>query len=82
MPIEERLKLWIALVCGAIGGMINISVRMLDTMIFWDLLEAGLTAMLCGALGVAGKELYGFSKKKIKSFISERADKKNKGKNT
>ncbi len=62
MSIEERLNVYLAGICGAFGGMIKFSMGYLTNIFIINLLEAGITAMVCGALGVAGKELYAIVK--------------------
>lgn len=54
----------IGFVSGVIGGLgkflLNINAN------YWqNLLEAGFTALICGALGVAGKEVYTAIKKRL-----------------
>jgi hypothetical protein len=48
--------------CGAIGG--TSYYIFIDAVFMVKLLEAGLTAFVCGLLGAAGKHLYDKVKKK------------------
>jgi len=55
----------IGFVSGLIGGALKVILAM-DANTMKNIVEAGLTALICGFAGVAGKELYLFIKKKIK----------------
>ena len=53
---------------GMIGGFIkymSAAFLLLDTGFLGRLFEAGVTAMVCGFLGVAGKHLYDVIRKKL-----------------
>lgn len=76
MTIENKLNTQLSVVVGAFCGMIKYFTGYLETMFIINLLQAGLTALVCGALGVAGKELYGYGKKKYKAYRSERIKRK------
>jgi hypothetical protein len=60
------IKTTIAFVCGILGGFIKLS-------FVPSIVQAAFTALICGAAGVAGKELYSqfakpFLKKILKKF--------------
>lgn len=62
----------IAFTCGIVGGLIDLMIRFNPLSIF-GIIQAGITALICGAAGVAGKELYSqfakpFLKKILKKF--------------
>lgn len=50
---------YIGVVCGVIGGSVHLVQELIDK----DLMEAVITAAICGFAGVAGKELYVILKK-------------------
>lgn len=49
-------------VCGAIGGVIKL-LTSVEPYHWSHIVQAAITAIICGAAGVAGKELYYFIKK-------------------
>jgi hypothetical protein len=53
---------WFSAMCGAIGG--TSYYLFINTVFITKLLEAGLTAFICGLLGAAGKHLYDKMKNK------------------
>jgi hypothetical protein len=62
--VEVHNNTLIGFICGLFGGsvkLITANAHDLPTLIY-----AAITAIICGACGVAGKELYQFFKKKIK----------------
>lgn len=54
------------LICGLIGGIGNYLLQ-IHTVFWINVLQAMFTALLCGAAGVAGKEVYLYVKRKLKS---------------
>jgi hypothetical protein len=55
----------IAFFCGIGGGMTKYIVQINETPFAAKLFEAGVTAIVCGFLGMAGKWLFDFIKNKI-----------------
>lgn len=55
----------IGFVCGILGGSIDFAMRA-NTLTIIAIVQAGFTALVCGAAGVAGKEFYLYVKTKIK----------------
>ena len=51
-------------ICGILGGTIDYFTRA-QPMVIFAILQAAFTAFLCGAAGVAGKELILYCKKKF-----------------
>jgi hypothetical protein len=64
---NNPLDATIGLLAGLVGGVTKylIDVPIVPGSFFIALAEAGLTALLCGFLGVAGKHLFGIVIKKI-----------------
>lgn len=63
--MEYKPDTAIGFVLGLIGGCFNYMLQVAnETPYFFKLLEAGLTAFICGALGVAGKYFFGWVKNK------------------
>lgn len=57
----------IGFVCGILGGCAKVVLTSANMLMILPILSAMLTALLCGAAGVAGKEFYLFIKKQIKA---------------
>jgi len=57
----------IGFVCGILGGCLKVIITSANILMILPLLSAMLTALLCGAAGVAGKEFYLYIKKRIKA---------------
>jgi hypothetical protein len=53
------------MLCGIGGGLTKYFLQIHDQPFVIKLCEAGITALVCGALGAAGKHLYDFAKKKF-----------------
>jgi len=54
----------LAALCGILGGMVKFLQVSVIEVTWWEkTLQAGGTALICGFLGVAGKELFVFIKK-------------------
>lgn len=53
--------------CGFIGGFGKFLLQVNSHTYLTNLAGAVLTAVICGAAGVAGKELYQYLKRKLKS---------------
>lgn len=69
--MQTKSDLIVGGICGMIGGMI----KFYDSLIaitYWEALaKAGLTALVCGFLGVAGKHLFTVALKFWKSKIKK-----------
>ena len=61
---HNGLNTIIGFVCGILGGLADYAIRASPLTIF-AVMQAGITALICGAAGVAGKEVYIYIKKKI-----------------
>jgi hypothetical protein len=79
--ITDMLDFRIGMVCGLFGGLGKYFIQVQTTPFYINAMGAALTALLCGAAGVAGKEMYLFVKKKIKNYRSG-TKKKIEGKDT
>ena len=64
---NTRWDAWVAGVCGTIGGMIDFSNSLISITYWQALVKAGLTALVCGFLGVAGKHLFSMAVKWVKT---------------
>jgi hypothetical protein len=68
----HRIDYIIAFFFGMFGGIIKYANLLYLDVSFWGrLLEAGLTALVCGFLGVAGKHLYDWIRKKYFKKINK-----------
>lgn len=61
---HNGLNTIIGFVCGILGGLVDYAIRASQLTIF-AVMQAGITALVCGGAGVAGKELYLYLKNKI-----------------
>lgn len=61
---HNGLNTIIGFVCGILGGLADYAFRA-TTLTILSVAQAGFTALICGAAGVAGKELYLYLKNKI-----------------
>lgn len=61
---HNGLNTIIGFVCGILGGLVDYAIRASPLTIF-AVMQAALTALICGAAGIAGKEVYIYIKKKI-----------------
>ncbi len=53
-------------ISGAVGGILKFLINISLPIGFWSkLLEAGITACVCGFLGIAGKEVFNLVKKYV-----------------
>lgn len=65
VKMNDLLEKYIAGICGFFGGMIMfIKTAWIDPTYWVSLAKAGLTALVCGFMGVAGKYLYSWIVKK------------------
>lgn len=66
MEHQYVLEKAIAFICGAVGGLIKLASgsMLLDVTFIGKLFEAGVTALVCGFLGVAGKYSFDWLRKK------------------
>ena len=55
-----------AAVCGLVGGTISYSLT--NLLMMGAILQAAFTALICGAAGVAGKELFSLCKRKFLAY--------------
>lgn len=55
----------IGFISGAIGGFLKF-ITTVEASSFLKLIEAAITALICGAAGVIGKDAYTFIKSKLK----------------
>lgn len=62
----ESINAKIGLLSGMVGGMFNYVLQIQSGTFVGSLTKATVTALICGAAGVAGKELYVFIKKRLK----------------
>ena len=61
--VLKQMESKIGVTAGLAGGMTNFLMQMnVHGLFMQKLLEAGLTAFICGALGAAGKHLYDVAK--------------------
>lgn len=60
--------------CGLIGGLFKYTFLQMQPSFLVNLIQAGVTALCCGALGVAGKEAYGIAKKIIIYKLDKRRE--------
>ena len=68
--IFESRNSTLGFICGAIGGVSKYIMQINDFAGFGiAMTKAGLTALICGFLGVAGKWLFEWMKKRIKGFL-------------
>jgi len=56
---------WIGLIAGSLGGATKFFLNIQEHFGV-RFFEAGITALFCGLMGVAGKELWYYLKKKVK----------------
>ena len=61
---HNGLNTIIGFVCGILGGLVDYAIRASPLTIF-AVMQAAITALVCGGAGVAGKEVYIYIKKKI-----------------
>lgn len=65
--MEHNYDKWIGFFSGLAGGFIKfINAPLLEATFIGKLAEAGVTALVCGFLGIAGKNLYMWIAKKLK----------------
>lgn len=57
----------VGLFAGLIGGLGKYLLQVNTTPAYLNIIQAVFTALLCGAAGVAGKEIYQVIKRKIKN---------------
>ena len=57
----------VGFLCGFAGGFGKFLLQINNTSYIANLAGAIITAVICGAAGVAGKELYQYCKRKLKS---------------
>lgn len=62
----DGLNAKIGLLSGMVGGMFNYILQIQNGTFAGSVTKAAVTALICGAAGVAGKELYGLIKKRFK----------------
>lgn len=68
----------IAYISGVIGAFYQFLMNIHLDIDFWSkLLEAAITAGVCGFVGVAGKEIFVLIKDSFKEYFSREKDKKN-----
>lgn len=65
--MEHNTDRIVAFFAGMFGGIVKLITGsvLLDVSFMGKLAEAGVTALVCGFLGVAGKHLFSFAWKKI-----------------
>ena len=61
----ENVNAKIAMLSGVVGGMFKYFLQVNNGTFFMGLSKAAITAMVCGLMGVAGKELYAFCKRRV-----------------
>jgi hypothetical protein len=67
--VTENINRLLAFVVGAGGGSLKFLISNPDYPV--SLLQAVITALLCGFAGVMGKELYGWCKQKVKRYVGK-----------
>lgn len=72
MHYKNLVDNWIGFVSGVFGGGISYTLQIAWHAEMLKLLVAGLTALVAGAMGVAGKYLFIWAWNKFKSFISKK----------
>lgn len=79
---NNSINTTIGFVCGILGGSVDFLLRIqfssltiFNPLIIFAMLQAAFTALLCGAAGVAGKELY-TKRKKILYYIVKKLTRK------
>ena len=65
----------IGFVCGILGGCLKFVLTSTNMLMIFAMLQAMLTALLCGAAGVAGKELW-TKRKGIYKFVVKKITRK------
>lgn len=68
--VTEQINRLLAFVIGVFTGTIKF-LLVSNPNYPVSLLQAVFTALLCGVAGVAGKELYGLCKRKIKRYVGK-----------
>ena len=68
--MNDKINSLLAFVAGVFGGSIKF-LLVSNPNYPVSLLQAVLTALLCGFAGVVGKELYGWCKRKIKRYVGK-----------
>lgn len=66
---------FLGLICGIVGGLFKYFLQM-HTVFYINVLQAAMTALICGAAGVAGKEGYLFIKVMIKKMRNKNGNTK------
>lgn len=67
----------LAFFSGIIGGIIQFFMNIHLNVDFWPkLVEAAITAGVCGFLGIAGKEIFVLGRDAMKEWLKERKSKK------